>query len=60
MADMKIPYLDLGAQYESIKDEIDAAIADVIKRSAFVLGTAVTDFEQAYASYCDTTRLMPG
>ena len=31
---MKIPFVDLKAQYESIKEEIDAAIADVIANTA--------------------------
>lgn len=58
MADMNIPYLDLGAQYESIKEEIDTAIADVIRRNAYVLGPAVAEFEQAYALYCETKHCI--
>lgn len=54
MASMKIPYLDLQAQYRSIKPEIDAAIADVIDRSAYVLGPAVAGFETAFATYCQS------
>ena len=44
-----IPFVDLHAQYLSIKDEIDAAIADVIRNSAFVRGPAVDKFEAEYA-----------
>jgi hypothetical protein len=33
-----IPILDLKAQYESIKDEIDAAIAEVLESGQFILG----------------------
>ncbi|MBU8933577.1 MAG: DegT/DnrJ/EryC1/StrS family aminotransferase [candidate division Zixibacteria bacterium] len=49
---MKIPYIDLSAQYQSIKSEIDDAIADVINNSAFVLGPAVNDFEGGFATFC--------
>ena len=35
---MNIPFVDLKAQYESIKPEIDAAIADVISKTAFIGG----------------------
>ncbi len=49
---MKIPYLDLQAQYQSIKPEIDAAIARVLDSSAYVLGPAVNEFELAFAAYC--------
>ena len=47
---MKIQFVDLHAQYLSIKDEIDAAIADVIAKSAFIRGPHVDGFEQAWAN----------
>ncbi len=46
-----IPYLDLKAQYHSIKAEIDAAIAAVLESSQFVLGKEVAAFEEEFASY---------
>src|ERR1700739_2030643 len=46
---MKIPFVDLHAQYLSIKPEIDAAIAEVIAESAFVRGRHVEAFEKAWA-----------
>jgi dTDP-4-amino-4,6-dideoxygalactose transaminase len=45
---MTIPFVDLHAQYLTIKSEIDAAIADVIARSAFIRGTHVEAFERAW------------
>ncbi len=51
---MKIPFVDLQAQYQSIKDEADTAIHGVLNRSDYVLGQAVKDFESAYAQYCET------
>lgn len=46
-----VKFLDLHAQYLSIKDEIDAVIADTIARSAFIGGNAVREFEAAFARY---------
>src|SRR5207247_2575866 len=46
---MKIPFVDLHAQYLTIKEEIDRAIADVIAESAYIRGRQVDAFEQAWA-----------
>jgi dTDP-4-amino-4,6-dideoxygalactose transaminase len=44
-----IPFVDLWPQYETLKAEIDAAIAEVIRTSAFIQGKAVREFEKALA-----------
>lgn len=46
---MKVPFVDLHAQYLSIKAEIDSAIAEVIIESAFIRGRHVDAFERAWA-----------
>lgn len=46
---MQVPFNDLYAQYQSIQPEIDAAIAAVIRESAFVRGRFVEQFEQEFA-----------
>ena len=46
---MKVPFVDLHAQYLSIKAAIDSAIAEVIAQSAFIRGKHVDAFEQAWA-----------
>jgi dTDP-4-amino-4,6-dideoxygalactose transaminase len=46
---MKVPFVDLHAQYLSIKPEIDAAIAEVIAESAYIRSRQVDEFEQAWA-----------
>ena len=46
---MKIPFVDLKAQYLSIKNEIDSAIQNVINESAFIKGKFVQKFEEEYA-----------
>jgi len=49
---MKIPLVDLRAQYQNLKVEIDDAIASVIRDTAFVGGRYVAEFEAAFARYC--------
>lgn len=46
-----IKFLDLHAQYRSIQPDIDAAIADVISRSAYIGGADVAGFERSFAAY---------
>jgi len=47
-----IPLVDLKAQYASIKDEIAAALKDVLDNTAFILGENVEKFEENFAKYC--------
>ena len=46
---MKIPFVDLKAQYKTIKNEIDDAIQSVIDEAAFIKGKYVEKFEREYA-----------
>jgi len=46
-----IKFLDLYAQYQTMRQEIDAAIADTISNSAFIGGEVVSGFEKAFAEY---------
>lgn len=46
-----IKFLDLHKQYLDLRSEIDAAIATIIRDSAFVGGPALRDFEAAFAAY---------
>lgn len=53
----QIPFVDLHAQYQTIKEEIDFVISDVIRNSSFVRGSYVEKFEQMFAeamerNYC--------
>jgi dTDP-4-amino-4,6-dideoxygalactose transaminase len=58
MGNIKVPYLDLKAQYQSIKPEIDAAIARVLESCQFVLGPEVAGFEQEFATYCGAAECV--
>lgn len=47
-------FLDLNAQYESIRTEVDSAIARVVRDASFILGKDVAEFEHEVAAYCGT------
>ena len=47
----QIPFVDLKAQYYSLKPEMDVAIQSVLDRTAFIMGPEVKTFEQAFAEY---------
>ncbi|WP_426527703.1 DegT/DnrJ/EryC1/StrS family aminotransferase [Bradyrhizobium sp. McL0615] len=47
---MAVPYADLHLQYQTVKSEIDAAVASVIRDSAFIRGPYVDAFERAFAA----------
>jgi dTDP-4-amino-4,6-dideoxygalactose transaminase len=46
-----IPLVDLTAQYHSIKEEIDAAVHATMESGHFILGPAVSQFEESIAAY---------
>jgi len=47
-----IPFLDLKAQYASIKTELDEAVLRVLGSGRYVLGEEVAAFEREFADYC--------
>jgi dTDP-4-amino-4,6-dideoxygalactose transaminase len=51
-----IPFVDLKAQYHSIKGEIDAAIQNILETSQFVLGKEVAAFEEEFATYSQVSH----
>jgi dTDP-4-amino-4,6-dideoxygalactose transaminase len=51
---MKVPLLDLQAQYAAIRKEVDAAVRDVLERQQFVLGDKVDELEEQMAGYVGT------
>src|SRR5215470_8245066 len=55
---MKVPLLDLKAQYASIRDEIRAALDRVVESQTFILGPEVKAFEQEIAAYCSCTEAV--
>lgn len=53
-----IPFLDLKAQYASLKSEIDAAVLGVLASAQYVLGEEVAQFEREFAAYCGTKHAI--
>lgn len=49
-----IPLVDLKAQYDSIKNEIDEAIKKVLNSTSFIMGKELKTFEEEFAQYCNT------
>jgi dTDP-4-amino-4,6-dideoxygalactose transaminase len=49
---MNIPLVDLKAQYDAIQNEMDAALSQVIAKTAFIGGPFVQEFEKAFAAFC--------
>lgn len=50
-----IPFVDLKAQYATIKEEVNAAIQGILDTCQFTLGSEVAAFENEFASYCQST-----
>jgi len=48
-----IPFVDLKAQYDSIKDEIDEVIQNVLDDTSFIMGEELKKFEEEFALFCD-------
>ncbi len=55
---MKIPFLDLRAQYASIKDEMQEAINRVLESCEFVGGSEVKQFEKEFAEFCGAAHCV--
>ncbi|HRU05436.1 MAG TPA: aminotransferase class V-fold PLP-dependent enzyme, partial [Candidatus Brocadiia bacterium] len=49
-----IPFLDLKAQHQSIRKELDEAIGKVLDTCQFALGSEVKAFEEEFAAYCSS------
>jgi dTDP-4-amino-4,6-dideoxygalactose transaminase len=55
---MKVPLLDLKAEYQELRDQILPALDRVCEKSAFVLGEEVEEFELEFASYCEVKHCV--
>lgn len=56
---IKVPFVDLKAQYHSIKPEIDIAIERVISETAFIGGKYVTNFKSEFESIYGVSNCIP-
>lgn len=55
---MKVPLLDLKAQYQAIKDEVLAATRELYETQRFILGPEVEKLEEQIARYCHTEHAV--
>lgn len=51
---MNVPFVDLKAQYATIKEDIKKEIEEVLDNTAFILGKKVQDFEESFAEFCNS------
>ena len=49
-----VPFLDLKAQYASIKKEIEPVVLRVLESGGYILGPEVEAFEKEFAAYCSS------
>ena len=56
MSPDSIPLVDLAAQFEAIRAEVEPRVAEIMARGDFILGRAVGAFEAEFARYCGCTR----
>jgi dTDP-4-amino-4,6-dideoxygalactose transaminase len=54
----KIQMVDLAGQYEHIQEEVDKAVIDVIRSSAFIKGPDVKKFEEELADYLNVGNVI--
>lgn len=55
---MKVPMLDLNAQYEHIMDDIKLEMEKVFKSHAYKLGPQVKEFEEDMQNYCNVKHAI--
>ncbi len=55
---MKVPFLDLGAPYRELQEEMDAAARHVLQSGWYVLGGEVESFEDEFADYCEAKHCV--
>lgn len=55
---MNIPFLDLGAQYQELREDIDAAIARILQSGWYILGPEVDAFETEWAAFCNAQHAV--
>jgi dTDP-4-amino-4,6-dideoxygalactose transaminase len=48
----RVPYLDLQAQYDSIRPEVLSVLAEICQSTSFAQGPATSEFEAKFAAYC--------
>ncbi len=55
---MKVPFIDLAAQYQSLKHEIDQAVNSILTSGSFIGGEAVKTFEKDFSDLCGVSECV--
>lgn len=55
---MNVPFLNLNAEYQEIKQEMQDAFNQVMDTSTYILGPQLASFENLFASYCDVKHAI--
>jgi dTDP-4-amino-4,6-dideoxygalactose transaminase len=58
LATVSVPFLDLAAAYDELRDELDAAYQRVMQNGWFILGPEVEAFEREFAEYCGVSECI--
>ena len=58
MNDDRISLVDLAAQFEALRGEIEPCVAEIMARGDFILGRAVAEFESEFATFCECRRAV--
>jgi dTDP-4-amino-4,6-dideoxygalactose transaminase len=55
----KIQMVDLGGQYQGIKDQVNSSISNILESSAFINGPEVHAFQKELEEYLDVKHVIP-
>lgn len=55
---LRVPFVDLTAQYATIEQQVQEAINSVLRNTEFVLGKAVEQFEEEFAAFCEADEAV--
>lgn len=55
---MKVPFLDLVAPHDELRNELRDAFERVLDSGCYILGSEVTHFEQEFAKYCEAKHCV--
>ena len=50
----RVPFVDLRAQAQELREEYNTALWSVIDRAAYTMGPELKEFETSFAAYCET------
>jgi len=55
---VKVPFMNLKAQYPTLQEELQQNWTEILQSSAFILGPQVQQFERAFAAFCEAKHAI--